>query len=125
VKRDMELIRKILIQAEETDEETLATTWFGVEGYENAIVAAHVELLKEAGLVDAMIPGSDQAGPQLARIFRLTWSGHDFLDSARNQTVWKKAMSLIKDKVGTASFDLVKLVLLQLAKEHLGFLKGE
>jgi predicted ArsR family transcriptional regulator len=124
MKRDMELIRKILLQAEETDEEALVSTWFRVSGYDDAIVASHIELLQEAGLVKASVVESGQAGAALARIFRLTWSGHDFLDSARNQTLWKKALNLVKDKLGTASFEVLKFVLVQEAKEILAFHQG-
>jgi len=50
----------------------------------------------------------------------LTWEGHNFLDAAREESRWKKAMTVIKDKAGTVSFEIVKQVLVSMAKEQLG-----
>ena len=55
MKRDMDLVRQIMIQVESTDEETLRQRPLQVEGHDLATVARHVELLQEAGLVDAHV----------------------------------------------------------------------
>lgn len=47
---------------------------------------------------------------------RLTWLGHEFLDAARDDGRWEKAKSAIS-KVGGWSFEVVKHILVELAKD--------
>jgi hypothetical protein len=92
MKRDMELVRKILLKTE-------ALEFEGGEPYERYCARTHNEayqiaLMKDAGLVDADI---DTIGgiPAEATIIRLTWAGHDFLDSSRDSKIWKMAVEHI------------------------------
>ena len=87
MKRDMDIIRTILLAARETDE-PLA----GVPGVDPIVFAQHVQLLEEAGLVMAAIMPKESKQPaQKAVLFRLTWDGHDFADSVADNAIWKKA----------------------------------
>jgi hypothetical protein len=92
MKRDMDLIRQILNNAEarnfedgEPPEPCHAQT---VEE------AYQIVLMNDAGLVQADCV-SEAGTPVSAVIFRLTWAGHDFLDAARNDTIWNKAKETI------------------------------
>jgi hypothetical protein len=38
-------------------------------------------------------------------VSRLTWEGHEFLDAARDEKRWKKAMSTVKEKGGTITIE--------------------
>jgi hypothetical protein len=64
-------------------------------------VAQHVALIAEHGLIEAKVPsvegGSFAIGP-------LTWHGHDFLEAARNDSLWKHVMSLIKERAWPSPF---------------------
>jgi len=51
---------------------------------------------------------------------RLTWAGHEFLDAARNETVWKKASERIKKSGVDVTISLLKDILNQLLKQSLG-----
>jgi hypothetical protein len=84
MKRDMDLIRNILLQTEAGQP---------IVGEKTAVVY-HIALLKEAGFVEAVIRNGPLGMPSEAVIRRLTWAGHDFLDAMRDETIWKKA----KDK---------------------------
>jgi len=88
MKRDMDLIRKILIDAEARDFENGEPP----EMYQASTTdeAYQIALMIDAGLVQADYT-SNAGVPQSAAIYRLTWAGHDFLDAARNDTIWKKA----------------------------------
>ena len=100
MKRDMDLVREILF-AVERDEGLEALS----EKYGNALVAGHVAILKDAGLVEAKIFGSDLLRvPSAAHISRLTWAGHEFLDNARDNALWKKTLKFIGSKVSSVSF---------------------
>jgi hypothetical protein len=50
---------------------------------------------------------------------RLTWEGHEFLDAARKDSLWQKAKALVLEKTGGASLELIKDVLMKLAREAL------
>ncbi len=47
----------------------------------------------------------------------LTWDGHEFLELARNETRWNKAKDIMVNYVGGFVFDILKQLLITLAKE--------
>lgn len=118
MKRNLDLARNILL-AIENDEEATGRGLVSLcidDGYSQEEVAYHVKLLHEAGLIEAI----DRSGgihlrwdPQ-----SLTWYGHEFLDSARNENIWEKGKKLA-EKVGNSSFQMVLETLLKLAKDQL------
>jgi hypothetical protein len=114
MKRDMDLVRNILLQIE-GDGKILS-----IEGYEKDVILKHLELLEEAGLIKASFLRANQVGVVSAHVERLTWSGHEFLDAARNDTLWNKAKGIVGEKAGTVSFAILQILLVQLAKSALG-----
>ena len=42
----------------------------------------------------------------------LTWQGHEFLDAARNDTIWRKAKKKVLETTGGLAFDVLKAALL-------------
>src|SRR5690349_21075545 len=82
VKRDMETIRRILTEVESS--ETALT-------YDSEEEAYQVQLLEQEGFLDAKIVPGPMGTPRAAIVFGMTWKGHDFLDAARDDTLWKKA----------------------------------
>lgn len=118
MKRDMDLIRRILIEIEEADNEP--DEWIDlsfVEWSDNA-VSYHIKLLHDAGLIEARdlsdLSGSDWRPTSLA------WAGHEFLDAARNDTVWNKAKQKLKDQAATVPFEVLKAVVIQTCKDYFG-----
>jgi hypothetical protein len=90
MKRDLDLIRTILLKVEE--DETLTGSVrsanpgdLGITDHTDAEVTYHSVLLIEAGFLAGNI---EIAGQVL--IFRLTWQGHEFLESVRNPETWQK-----------------------------------
>lgn len=84
----MDLIRQILIDAESRNFENgepheLFKASTPDEAYQ-------IALMKDNGLVEGDVTTTNLI-PSEATIYRLTWAGHDFLDAARNDTIWKKA----------------------------------
>jgi hypothetical protein len=82
-------------------------------------ISYHVKLLAEAGLVEAGAAdsrftskepdGSDRIkGQKVYSPISLTWQGHDFLDAARDDTIWRKAKSKILESGGGLAFDVLK-----------------
>ena len=102
VKRNMELVRELLLRVEaEQDFDSLTSK------YSQEEIVGHVEILLDAKLLDGKVYYDLSGGPGSAHIQRLTWAGHEFLDNARNDTVWNKVTSTIKNAATTASFEVL------------------
>lgn len=111
MKRDLDLIRKILLQIESD------LYISDIKEYPEKQIAYHVALLEDAKLVteeiyiSLYVPNSELMG------IRITWAGHEFLDASRSASIWEKAKMIAIEKVGTLSFEVLKSLLTQLAKE--------
>lgn len=108
MKRDMGLMRLLLLKLEELDEDGQSIYHYRsddiqIDGYTWAQVNYHYELAEEAGLVD--MGGSGVMNGILFR--RLTWAGHDFVDAVRDEDIWNKTKEGAL-AAGGFSFDLVK-----------------
>ncbi len=117
MKRDMDLVREILIAIEE---ENLALNGLG---YDRDQIYLHVELMKEHGLVKAeIVPDSDGVEHRILNcsVEGLTWKGHDFLDKARNKSIWEQAKKKCLEGTGGLAIELLSACLTDVAKRHLG-----
>jgi len=118
MRRDLELIRKIVLSVE--DAPTGYAPDLKFEDYTPEQVGYHAYLLVDAGLAkgcNMTSLGSD--GPDYS-IECLTWAGHEFAQEARDDTRWKKAMGIVKEKGGTITLEILKLVLGGLMKAGFG-----
>ena len=112
MQRDLDLIRKILLKCEER-EHGYDPSPFTIDGYTDEHIGFHIVLAGEAGLVHTTdITGQSDESP-VALAHSITWSGYEFLDDTKDETVWKKA----KKAAGNNSFDVLKAVLTVLATE--------
>lgn len=119
MKRDMDLVRAILLIAENHEDEYLQPTdfrrglseQFPDSQWSSEKLAVHVKLLEEAGLVDAKF----HTGGESFFDLRLTWEGHEFISDARDPGVWEN----VKSKAGDSSFTLLKQILVEVAKSVL------
>jgi len=96
MKRDFDLIRSILIQAEAAPPGApwLQTiSWDGDHPITAPMVAEHVAMMAQFGLIEA---GAGSIPDGIFAIGPLTWEGHDFLEAARNGTVWNNVMAQAK-----------------------------
>jgi hypothetical protein len=112
MKRDLDLIRLILIELEGEEEVSLSD-------YTKEQIDYHKALVKEAGFADGVIKFSSMDNsniPALAILNRLTWEGHEFLDKAKNEKTWNKAKSIIKSKGGSLSMEAIKIVMSESVK---------
>lgn len=119
MKRDMDLIRKILLEIElyngDDDIQTLR-----IEPYPDGVITYHVSLLKDAGLIDATILfGWGSVKPTGYSIRHLTWQGHEFLDACRNEGIWTKAKEKLQSIGGDVPLDVLKTVLVGIMTKQL------
>ena len=113
MKRDMDLIRSLLLQVEGEDNPDLSKWTEEQQLY-------HMALLIEAEFVHGSIIDDEQGNTRTTITTRLTWSGHEFLDAARNETVWKKAKEKLAVVGTNVAWPILSAVLADLAKKQLG-----
>jgi hypothetical protein len=115
--RDMDLVRAILFKLEKEDYDGGQYHDLPeIEGFSDSQVIYHIKILKDAKLLEAenLFDGS----PLIPT--RLTWEGHEFLEAARDDTRWNKAKDIIQEKGGSLTFDVIKALLVQLARQVVG-----
>ena len=109
MKRDMDLVREILLEIEEQYISTV-TYDLEIEGYDMATVAYHCKILHEAGLISAY--KAQYAGDDIWSfgVGSLTWEGNDYLDKVRDNSTWNKTKNIIKEKGLPLIFDTIKTI---------------
>jgi hypothetical protein len=121
MKRDMELIRNILLAVEASPSAWVPSEVqeLQMEGYSEEEVGYHALLIIEAGFARGQETTAHELSPR-GFISRLSWEGHEFLDAARDDTRWKKAWGMIRQNAGSVTVDVLKQVLTRLMKDALG-----
>jgi hypothetical protein len=120
MKLDKELVREILLAVEAHDE---AQGWMTlkIEGRTDKEVSYHVMLLDEAGLLSGISLGGMNTFEWQPK--RLTYQGHEFLDTVRDGEVWRRTKEGA-EKVGGVGLGLLvelgKAYGKQIFKERLG-----
>lgn len=118
MKREMDLVRAILIDVEQCSD------WSGsdlptYDKWNPTEVGYHVMIMIEADLLSGSnCTGDGDVGHNFCGI-ELTWMGHEFLEMARSDTTWAKA----KAKMGQAGgvvFSVLQSLLIDYAKKSVG-----
>jgi len=112
MKRDVELCRKLMLAVEAEK-----SPW-SIAGYSRDALTEHVRLLSEAGFLK-VTNLADMDGDDF-RVDRLTWNGHEFLDAARNESVWQSVRSDLKKKAA----DVPLSVLFEVLKKSVAAMFG-
>ena len=117
MKRDLDLIRRILLNIEAEGEDSSRRAGFANiadDGYDPEAIQYHMQLMHDAGLIvaDELVPG--QWWPE-----RITWAGHEFIDLARNDTLWQATKRDVESKVGSAPFQVVHDLLARRVNDQL------
>jgi hypothetical protein len=123
MKRDLDLVRKILEKLEEKPQEI--TQQLKIDNYSDSEIMYHFIIMDEAGLIRCEREVSKSSKITLDRVIRvypfgLTWQGHEFLEIARNDDIWKKAKDIAKSKLGALPFDVIKALLISMTKNMVG-----
>lgn len=99
MKRDMELIRKILFAIEEKYKPGDGVL-FGpsIEGFDMPVIAEHCSLMYEKGLISAYKPLYADNTVYAFSVGNLTGSGYEYLELIRNESVWEKTKEEVEQK---------------------------
>ena len=116
MKRDMELVRRILLEVEARPE--FPGGRLRLDGYDGKVISNHVELLYEKGYIDAHKTNDEDGWAWMPK--RLKWEGHDLLDAFRDESIWKKTKQSLLAVGGAATIEITKAIAVRWAKEKLG-----
>jgi len=118
MKRDMDLVRKIMMIMNE-HEHGNAPRRIEIEGYSAEQIAYHCFIMDEAGLIQAADCSSMSSTSPEAIPIRLTWDGHEFIENASNENIWNQTKGAVA-KVGDVSFSVWASVLSKVVLDNLG-----
>lgn len=107
MKRNWDLIRKILSSIEALPDTKSRLDPDQIIGYSAEEVSYHMNMLDQAGLIDARCTkGADTSLVCVAT--SLTWQGHEFLERIKRETVWNKVKEVAMNKGVDLSIDVIK-----------------
>lgn len=115
MKRDLDLLRDILLNVESDGKHPLHGNHTDEE------IADHAQQLLEEDLVEGQVVRNRQGIPSHATIIRLTSKGHDFLDATRNQSFWTKTKAYVTKNLPGWTLSLVKEVAERALKGEIQF----
>lgn len=117
MKRDLDLVRAILITAESSDGPVGEAVLLSLDSDADKI-AYHLELMCARGLVvaDVSYDGFGRT-PIDMELLSLTWEGYDYLDAIRSAKVWSKAKESMTAAIGDVSLSLAKETCLMVARQ--------
>lgn len=118
MKRDLDLIRQILLAIEaHPGMEGLSSDGFQVEGVSAETVTYNIKLAHQAGLIEGL-DLSDFENFKLLNI-NLTWEGHEFVDNIKKEAVWSQAKASVSETAEGMSFETLKYALAEIIKKQI------
>lgn len=121
MKRDPDLIRKLLLRFEKTEEIRLSRPDLATDGYSEEQVRLHLDLSEEKGWLDHHIVQMGMT--RFDTGYRPTHDGYDFLDSVRDPQIWEKTKQGAR-KVGALSLDVLSDIAKGIIKKRIADLSG-
>ena len=119
MKRDMDLIRLILLEIEkEVDGEPVMG--LTVEGYNMQQVAYHCRLLEERGFIDDYSPEYGDGELLDFAVGKLTWEGHEYLDTVRDNSFWGMVKTMMSKKAIPVTLKFVVATAEEIVNKKLG-----
>lgn len=106
MKRDMDVVRRILLELEAAPL-PMAGWRPPMEGVPDEVAAYNAVQAIDAGLVLGNVTGIMGSRTPHVILTRLTWAGHDFLDAAREPGRWERVKGLAA-QAGGVTFDVLK-----------------
>lgn len=116
MKRDMDLVREILLHVSESNESVDASVFIDNHNDLDKIIYT-IDIMKEAGFIKASIQKAFPNNYISASIKSITWSGHDLLDSIRSEKVWKEVKKVVSKVAISTSVGVVKTLAENISKE--------
>ena len=122
MKRDMDLVREIMLQIEALP--AGPPVLYRVGEVEDLVLLNHLEMLIDAGLVRGKISRSQGSRGDVIGISTLSWEGHEWIDLVRDPRVWDEAKTTLQENGGALSFELTKAVATRIHRLRVGLPAG-
>jgi Hypothetical protein (DUF2513) len=94
MKRDMDLVRQILLHLEAEQTDMTAAGTLKLEGFQREAVAHHLTLLESAGYINIIKRTKFSKVVDASYLqtvgYQLTWDGHEFIETIRDPEIWRK-----------------------------------
>lgn len=116
MKRDLILIKKLLLYAEEKEVNTPTLgEKIEIDDYTSDEINYHIKLLYQAGFVEII----DASSGRYMSFFLndLTWDGQTFLELLKRDTTWNKTKEMAKEAGGWAIETIFKALIEYQAKK--------
>lgn len=117
MKRDFDLIRRILIDLENEPEAAARLFPQSFPEWPSETVNYHIWLLMQSGLVSGVCNHEQPRAGFNCYAVCLTWQGHEFLAAVRDDTAWRKLRQTLADKSVDLSFEALKAAAALLLKQ--------
>lgn len=121
MKRNLDLIRLLLIEIERC-EESCGSSDLTADGFTSPEVAYHVGLLAQAGYLDVATLRNQPPEPTLYQIRGMTYRGHDYLDAVRKAGVWNRVKDAAEKQGISLTLDLAKEYAVSYIRQQLGLI---
>ncbi len=110
----MDIIRLLLLQLEAGERPSR------LDNFSEEQITYNAALMVDAGLVEGAVARGGDGDALGVAMDRMTWSGHDFLDAARDETLWKKAKQTVMKPAASFTFEIVREWLKNEIRTHFG-----
>lgn len=120
MKRNLDLIRQILLTCEEITPQTVYMDDLMETDDEFDKISYHIQLLEDCGYIDAeKTYAMGELMPDFI-IYRLTSSGHDYLDSVRDEKIYASIKQTLGKIALSAPLEVIKALGLEIMKQQIG-----
>lgn len=131
MRRDLDLIRKILLAIETNTgrkiRDNYVSAFPGIEPLSSAVgepdigvIALHMALIVDCGYVEVIPFARSCFLYSDYKIIRLTSDGCDYLDSVRDDDIWNATKEKIKSVGGSATLEVIKSLAEKVMSSQLG-----
>jgi hypothetical protein len=107
MKRDMDLLRALLLKIEEIPYNGHLMGSIQIPGRTEAELCYDALQAQDAGFIEATF----LKGSTAFAVKRLTYAGHEFLDLASDDTRWARAKEKVQSTTGTLTIEALKTAL--------------
>ena len=122
MKRDLDLIRELLLKIEALPVGPPAQ--YRLDEVDDPVLTAHLELLLESGLVRGKISRTQGSRGDVITIAGLTWQGHEWIEAVRNADVWRETKRELLDGGGVLTYELTRAMASRIVRARLGLPSG-
>lgn len=120
MRRDMDLVRDILLACSRSADGTVDASSLSDGQRSRELVAYHIDIMVEAGLIHGNVTRAFGDDAVVAKAGPLTWEGNEFLDAVSSDSVWRQVKAKLGETVKSATLDVIKALAVKLTQQALG-----